>query len=103
MRQGFQNGLRDLTQLVKSEVQKENPVDTGRSRSAWEARFDQGRLQGVVGNKTRYIRHVAEGRRGRMSAKQRRNAGFHRRGVEKAMKRAPELLTRALKNAGVPI
>ena len=103
LRRGFQNGLRDLTQLVKTEVQKENPVDTGRSRAAWETRFNAGRLTGTVGNKTKYIRYVAEGRRGRQSAKQRRNVGFHQRGADKAMKRAPELLTQALKKAGVPL
>ena len=109
-RRGIERGLRDLTQLTKTEVQKENPVDTGRSRSAWAAKFNAGRLTGVVGNKTKYIRYVAEGlryvaegRRGHMSAKQRRNVGFHQRGADKAMQRAPELLARALKKAGVPL
>ena len=102
-RRGIERGLRDLTQLTKTEVQKENPVDTGRSRSAWAAKFNASRLTGVVGNRTKYIRHVAEGRRGHMSAKQRRNVGFHQRGADKAMQRAPELLARALKKAGVPL
>ena len=103
VRRGLGHGLRDLTQLVKTEVQKENPVDTGRSRAAWEAKFNAGRLRGVVGNKVKYLPHVALGRRGRMSAKQRRNVGFHERGAKRAMKRAGEILVRGLKKAGVPI
>ena len=78
-------------------------MDTGRSRAAWETRFNAGRLSGTVGNKTKYIRHVAEGRRGRQSARQRRNVGFHKRGADRAMKRATKLLTQALKKAGVPL
>ena len=60
-RRGVERGLRDLTQEVKTHVQKENPVDTGRSRAAWEWRFNPATLKGVVGNNVRYIRMVAEG------------------------------------------
>ena len=42
-------------------MQKENPVDTGRSRAAWSSRFNPGTLKGVVGNNVRYIRTVALG------------------------------------------
>ena len=102
-RRGLERGLRDLTQEVKAQVQKENPVDTGRSRAAWVAVFDRRRLRGVVGNKTKYIPYVALGRRGRMSAKQRRNRGFHLRGAERAFRRTKEFLLRALRREGVPI
>ncbi len=101
MRRGLERGLRDLTQEVKTQVQKENPVDTGHSRSRWAVTFDRRRLRGVVGNKVVYIPHVAHGRRGRMSARQRRNVGFHRRGAERAFKRSRELLLRALRREGV--
>ena len=60
-RRGLERGLQDLTLEVKTQVQKENPVDTGRSRAAWNARFDPRRLRGVVGNNVRYIRMVAQG------------------------------------------
>ena len=103
MRRGLERGLRDLTQEVKTQVQQENPVDTGRSRSAWAVRFDARRLRGVVGNRVAYIPYVAHGRRGRMSARQRRNVGFHRRGAERAFKRSRELLVRALRREKVPI
>ena len=102
-RRGLERGLQDLTLEVKTQVQKENPVDTGRSRAAWAAKFDRRRLRGVVGNRTRYIRYVAQGRRGRRTARQRRNMGFHRRGAERAMRRARELLIRALRRERVPI
>ena len=101
VRRGLERGIRDLTQEVKTQVQKENPVDTGRSRSAWAVRFDARRLRGVVGNRIEYIPYVAHGRRGRMSARQRRNVGFHRRGAERAFKRSRELLFRALRREGV--
>ena len=103
MPRGLERGMRELTQEVKTQVQQENPVDTGRSRSAWAVTFDRRRLRGVVGNRVKYISHVAWGRRGRMSAKQRRNVGFHRRGAERAMKRSRELLVRALRREKVPI
>ena len=61
IRRGAERGLRDLTLEVKRQVQKENPVDTGRSRAAWTAKFNPATLKGVVGNNVRYIRIVAEG------------------------------------------
>ena len=61
VRRGVEGGLRDLTLEVKRQVQRENPMATGRSRAAWSSRFDPGTLRGVVGNKVRYIRTVAEG------------------------------------------
>lgn len=111
VRRGVARGLRDLTLEAKRQVQRENPVDTGRSRAAWAARFDPARLRGVVGNNVWYIRLVAEGGRIRAhtvrakpsTPRERRNLGFHRRGAEKALRRAPELLLRALRQAGVPI
>ena len=61
IRRGAERGLRELTLEVKRQVQKENPVDTGRSRAAWTAKFTPSTLKGVVGNNVRYIRMVAEG------------------------------------------
>ena len=61
IRRGAEVGLRDLTLEVKRQVQKKNPVDTGRSRAAWTAKFTPATLKGVVGNNVRYIRIVAEG------------------------------------------
>ncbi len=61
VRRGLGLGLRDLTLEVKTQVQKENPVDTGRSRNAWTFRFNPGTLKGIVGNNVRYIRAVALG------------------------------------------
>ena len=61
IRKGAERGLRDLTLEVKRQVQKENPVDTGRSRAAWTAKFTPETLKGVVGNNVKYIRLVAEG------------------------------------------
>ena len=61
IRRGAERGLHDLTLEVKRQVQKENPVDTGRSRAAWTAKFTPSTLKGVVGNNVRYIRMVAEG------------------------------------------
>ena len=101
MRRGLERGIRDLTQEVKTQVQKENPVDTGRSRSAWAVRYDARRLLDVVGNRVEYIPHVAHGRQGRLSARQRHNVGFHRRGAERAFKRSREFLLRSLRREGV--
>jgi hypothetical protein len=139
IRRGAERGLRDLTLEVKRQVQKENPVDTGRSRNAWASTFNPARLLGVVGNNVRYIRIVAEGgvilahtirarraralrfkprgsnqfifrkqvhvpaRRVPSTPKEKRNIGFHKRGAEKALRRAPELLLRALRREGVPV
>ena len=137
VRKGIEQGLRDLTLEVKTQVQKENPVDTGRSRAAWSSRFNPGTLKGVVGNNVRYIRMVALGgtipahtvrprrkkalkfqaggktvfaTKGRIparkvpsTAKERGNIGIHRRGAERAMKRAREFLVRGIRKAGVPI
>ena len=61
IRNGAERGLRDLTLEVKRQIQKENPVDTGRSRAAWTAKFNASTLKGSVGNNVRYIRMVAEG------------------------------------------
>lgn len=61
VRRGIERGLRDLTLEVKREVQRENPVDTGRSRAAWSTHFTPSTLKGVVGNDVRYIKTVAEG------------------------------------------
>ena len=106
VRQGVGFGMRDLTLWVKSNIQKENPVKSGRSRAAWAQKFNFNTLRGTVGNNVEYIRRVAEGPKKRtrpLSPKERKNLGFHVRGANRAARRSSELMARGLKRAGVPI
>lgn len=58
---GARRGMRDLTLHGFAEIRRENPVDTGHSRRRWSWRFMPTRVTGIVGNRVRYIRVVAEG------------------------------------------
>lgn len=104
VRTGMRIGMRNLSQLAKAEIQKANPVDTGRSQVGWALIFDGGRLRGQIGNNVVYIKTVAEGLQGRrLSRKERKNVGFHQRGANKAIARAEELIISGLRGAGVSI
>lgn len=103
IRLGVQIGMRDLTLLTKAMIQRENPVDTGLSRTRWAHRMVRGGLTGIVGNNVKYIQVVAEGRPGKLSRKQKRNIGFHQRGARKAILRTSEFLERGLRQAGVQL
>lgn len=130
VRRGLQEATRNLTLETVRQVKRENPVDTGRSRAAWTWRFDAARLRGIVGNNVWYIRPLAEEKtlggytirpkrakalrfkaggktvfatRARIPRRRNKHYGFHKRGAEKAMKRAQEFALDGLRKAGVPI
>lgn len=95
-RQAIVQGMRDLTREVYVSVQQETPTRTGRLRRGWQV--ETSNLRGVVGNTESHAPVVALGRRDRpMSAKERRNVGFHERAIEMAARNLERLFREAFR------
>lgn len=95
-RQAIAHGMRELTREVYVSVQQETPTRTGRLKRGW--RMETSDLRGVVGNTESHAPVVALGRRDRpMSARERRNVGFHERAIEVAVKNLERLFREAFR------
>jgi hypothetical protein len=96
-RRALERGIRDLTREAHQEIRRETPRRTGRLANAWQEQ--QRGLTGIVGNTESHAPVVALGRRDRpMSGRERRNVGFHERGLRRALARSERIFRKAFRS-----
>lgn len=96
-RRALERGIRELTEEAWREIKRDTPRRSGVLASGWQAQ--QRGLTGVVGNRRKHAPVVGIGRRDRpMSARERRNIGFHLRGLQKAVQKADRIFRRVFRS-----